>query len=218
MSDTLFHQNFTLSDDATAIFFIGRRHPQHRVLDKRPPPDLAKAKELLTEAGYPNGFQVTMDCPNDRYVNDAAICTAVSAMLARVGVKVDVDTRTQATFFADVLSPNQTGFYLLGWAPTTYDAHTGLAINFNTRGPTGLGLANVGGYSYPRIDELTKAVGQELDQTKRNAMIDEAAKIIQDDVAILPLHQQVVVWAMKDTVDIPQPADNMLALRLVHMK
>ena len=91
----------------------------------RPKFDPDGAKKLLTEAGYPDGFEVTMDCPNDRYVNDAAICQAVVGMLARIGVKINLLAQPKAQYFAKVLKPGgyQTSFYLLGWTPGTSDAH-----------------------------------------------------------------------------------------------
>ena len=99
-------QLFTLSKDFT-----------------RPKFDPDGAKKLLTEAGYPDGFEVTMDCPNDRYVNDAAICQAVVGMLARIGVKVTLLAQPKAQYFAKVLKPGgyQTSFYLLGWTPGTLE-------------------------------------------------------------------------------------------------
>ena len=107
-------------------------------LNKRLPYDPAAAKKLLAEAGYPDGFEVTMNCPNDRYVNDAEICQAVAVMLARIGVKVDLVAETKATYFPKVLSRN-TSFYLLGWTPGTYDSHNPLFSLMSTpgRGRTG---------------------------------------------------------------------------------
>src|ERR1700758_931656 len=87
----------------------------------RPKYDPDAAKKLLAEAGYPDGFELTMDCPNDRYVNDAAICQAVVGMLARIGVKVNLLAQPKAQYFAKVLKPGgfQTSFYLLGWTPAS---------------------------------------------------------------------------------------------------
>src|SRR5260370_6938637 len=88
----------------------------------RLPYDTATAKKLLADAGYPNGFEIGMNCPNDRYVNDAQICQAVAAMLARIDVKVNLMVETKATYFPKILS-RDTSFYLLGWTPASYDAH-----------------------------------------------------------------------------------------------
>ena len=101
--------------------------PQLFALSKdftRPKYDPDGAKKLLTEAGYPDGFEVTMDCPNDRYVNDAAICQAVVGMLARIGVKVELLAQPKAQYFAKVLKPGgfKTSFYLLGWTPASMDS------------------------------------------------------------------------------------------------
>lgn len=177
-------------------------------MNVRPASDPAKARALLAEAGYPDGFQVTLDCPNDRYVNDEAICTAISSMLARVGVKVDVYARTKTRYFADTAYPNyNTSFYLLGWTPSTYDAHNVFQSILHTRGP-GVGLTNGSGWSNARIDELTGLIATDLDPARRQALIVEGAKIVQDEVPFIPLHQQTIVWAARDNVELTQPADN----------
>ena len=114
-----------------------------------------------------------MDCPNDRYVMDEQICTAITSMLARIGVKVDLLAQTKAKYFAKIIPPKyDTDFYLLGWTPATYDAHNALYSLLGTRG-TARGEVNVSGYSNPALDELIDKIGVETDQAKRDAMIDQ---------------------------------------------
>ncbi len=186
-------------------------------LNKRLPYDPDAAKKLLAEAGYPNGFEVGMNCPNDRYVNDEEICKAVSAMLARIGVKVNLVAETKGSYFPKILSRN-TSFYMLGWTPGSYDSHNPLFALLATPGAGGQGQFNLGTYSNARVDELTKAIATETDIKKRNAMIAEAMKIHQDDVGHIPLHQQALAWAMKRNVDLVQLADNYMPLKWVTIK
>jgi peptide/nickel transport system substrate-binding protein len=182
-------------------------------LNKRLPYDPEAAKKLLAEAGYPNGFEVGMNCPNDRYVNDEEICKAVAAMLAKVGIKVNLTAETKGTYFPKILSRN-TSFYLLGWTPGTYDSHNPLNALMSTPDPkTGRGQFNLGGYSNARVDELTQLIASETDAAKRNAMIREAMKIHQDDIGHIPLHQQALAWAMKKSVNTVQLADNFMMLK-----
>ncbi len=187
-------------------------------IDVRPKADVAKAKQLLTEAGYPNGFKVGMDCPNDRYVMDEQICTAIVSMMARVGVKIDLNAQTKAKFFAKVNAPKyDTDFFLIGWTPSTYDAHNALYALVGSRG-NGRGEVNDGGYSNPVLDDLIGQISVQTDETKRNALIDQAAELLQKDVPVIPLHQQVIVWAAKKNVDVVQPADNYLPYRFIQVK
>jgi peptide/nickel transport system substrate-binding protein len=189
-------------------------------LNVRPKTDIAKAKALLAEAGYPNGFGITLDCPNDRYVNDEAICTAISSMMAKAGIKVEVYARTKVKFFAEIGYPRyETSFYMLGWTPSTYDAHNALKQLMQTRGKNqGWGIGNDGGYSNDKVDDLIEKIGIELDSKKRLGMIDEAMKTIQADFGTLPLHQQTIVWAAKNNVELTQPADNYFPMRWVTVK
>jgi peptide/nickel transport system substrate-binding protein len=186
-------------------------------LNKRLPHDAEAAKKLLADAGYPQGFEVGMNCPNDRYVNDEEICKAVAAMLARVGVKVNLMAESKSTYFPKILSRN-TSFYLLGWTPGSYDSHNPLFALMSTPGAGGQGQFNLGSYSNPKIDELTKAIAVETDLAKRTAMIREAMQIHQDDVGHLPLHQQALAWAMKKNVNTVQLADNFMMLKWTVVK
>ena len=187
-------------------------------LDQRPVPDVARAKALMAEAGYADGFTLGLDCPNDRYVNDEAICTAVVPMLARIGVKVELSSRTKARHFAEINPPgNNTSFFMLGWSPSSYDAHNVLFDLLGTQDGS-RGADNDGRYSNPGLDKLVDRIGVETDQASRQTLISEAARLVQADIAAIPLHQQVLVWAAKDKVDLVQRADNYFALRYVRMK
>jgi peptide/nickel transport system substrate-binding protein len=196
-------------------------------LDVRPKVDVNLSKKLLTEAGYPKGFEVGMDCPNDRYVKDEQICQAVTAMLARIGIKVNLLAQTRAKYFAKILRtasdmdkvPN-TDFYMLGWTPgATYDVHNVFEQLLQTpSNVTKKGQFNSGGYSNKRLDELADMMERETDKTKREAEIREATKIYLDDFAYIPLHQQALIWAAKDNVELVQPADNYFPLRYVRIK
>jgi peptide/nickel transport system substrate-binding protein len=183
-------------------------------------PDLARAKKLMVEAGYPDGFEVTMDCPNDRYVNDEKVCQAVSAMLARIGVKINLLAQTKSKYFGKILpqAGNLTSMYMLGWTPTSIDAHNALlnlAACRDTK--TAAGQFNLGGYCNPKVDALTAQIGAETDQVKRNAMIKQAFDIVRADWGYLPLHQQPMSWGVKDTIKVVQRADDVLDLRNVVM-
>jgi peptide/nickel transport system substrate-binding protein len=187
-------------------------------LDQRPKVDPAKAKSLLADAGYPSGFRVALDCPNDRYVMDEQVCTAITSMLARIGIKADLLAQTKAKYFAKILAPRyDTDFYMLGWTPATYDAHNVLYTLLGTRSG-GRGEVNVAGYSNPALDELITKIGVEADPAKRAAMIDDAAKVIQQDVPVIPLHQQMIVWAARDNIQLAQPADNFFPFRYIVVK
>jgi peptide/nickel transport system substrate-binding protein len=191
-----------------------------QALDQRLPYDPAAAKTLLAEAGYPNGFSATMDCPSDRYVNDEAICDAIVAMLAKVGVKLRLDAQTRGKFFAKLLLPDyRVSFFLLGWAPPTYDALNALANLAATRvRDAHLGDANYGGYSNPDLDRLIGEIANESDESKRLELLRRGLMLVKDDIAYIPLHQQQIVWAARDNIELVQEADGTFPLRFVRVK
>src|SRR6201747_1074762 len=182
----------------------------------RPKPDPEGAKKLLAEAGYPDGFEVTMDCPNDRYVNDAAICQAVVGMLARVGIKINLLAQPKAQYFAKVLKPGgfQTSFYMLGWTPATSDAQNVLYDIMGCRDDpkSSRGEANLGGYCNKKMDELADKVLLETDGGKRDLLIKEAFEIGNKDFGYIPLHQQALAWGVSKKVKLTQRADNQVLL------
>ncbi len=182
---------------------------------KRHPYDVAAAKKLLTEAGYPNGFEVRMDCPNDRYVADEAICQAIGAMLARIDIKVQVLAEPKAKYFARAGS--QAGydhsFAMLGWTPGSGDAHNVLANLAACRDMKGNGgINNLGGYCNKEVDALIGKILVETDTTKRDDLIAQAFRIVHEEVGVLPVHQQALAWGVSKKVEMAQRADNQILL------
>jgi peptide/nickel transport system substrate-binding protein len=193
--------------------------PQLFALSKdftRPKFDPDGAKKLLAEAGYPDGFEVTMDCPNDRYVNDAAICQAVVGMLARIGVKVNLLAQPKAQYFAKVLKPGgyQTSFYMLGWTPASSDSHNVLFDIMGCRDDpkSSRGEANLGGYCNKQLDAIADKVLAETDTAKRDQLIKQAFEIAAKDYAYIPLHQQSLAWGVSKKVKLTQRPDNEVLL------
>jgi peptide/nickel transport system substrate-binding protein len=180
--------------------------------NKRLPYDVDAAKKLMAEAGYPSGFEVGMNCPNDRYVNDRLICETVAANLSRIGVKINLQAETKGTYFPKILR-RDTSFYMLGWTPGTYDAHNALNALMRCVDDKGSGQFNLGAYCNPKVDELTLKIQSETDKGKRNAMIREAFDLHAADVGHLPLHQQGLAWGVSSKVKLVQLADNFMPFK-----
>jgi peptide/nickel transport system substrate-binding protein len=191
----------------TALMIGPGVHGYESGMDKRLGYDPEAAKKLLADAGYPNGFELTMNCPNDRYVNDGRICQAVAANLSRIGVKINLATETKGTYFPKILR-RDTSFYLLGWTPVTYDAHDALNSLMACPDDKGAGQFNLGAYCSPNLDKLTKSIQSETDQKKRDDLIREAFKLHMDEIGHLPLHQQALAWGISKKVTLTQRADN----------
>ncbi|MGB7183170.1 MAG: ABC transporter substrate-binding protein [Burkholderiaceae bacterium] len=190
-------------------------------MNVRYPYDVDAAKKLMAEAGYPDGFEVTMDCPNNRYVNDEKICQAAASMLAKIGVKVNLLAQPKSKYFGKVLAQNgyDTSFFLLGWTPSTFDSHNPIASLIACRGGEDkLGAFNLGGYCNPKINELSASIKSETDQAKRQAMIDEVFKTHHDEVGHIPLHQQPLSWGVSDKAEVIQRPDNVFDLRYAIVK
>ena len=186
---------------------------------KRLPYDPAAAKKLLAEAGYPDGFEVGMDCPNDRYVNDEAICLATVSMLAKVGIKVNLLAQPKAKYFPKILAPKMdTSFYMLGWTPGSFDSWNVLFNLHGCQDDTGRGKFNLGRYCNPEVDKLTVKILSETDQAKRDALIEEAWTMTIDDIAHIPLHQQALAWGVRNNVELKQRPDNQFEWRHVMIK
>ena len=181
--------------------------------------DVDKAKALMADAGYSDGFSLTMDCPNNRYVNDEKICTAVVGMLAKIGIKVNLLAQPKAIYFAKVLGPKyDTDFYMLGWTPGSFDSWNVLHNLISCRDESGAGKFNLGGYCNQRVTELTTMILSETDIAKRNAMIAEAFALVHEERGYIPLHQQGLAWGKADKVELAQRADNQFMLYYVNVK
>jgi len=169
--------------------------------------DLAKAKALMAEAGYGDGFETQLNCPNNRYVNDEEICQAVLAMWARIGIKGKLAAENMATFIQKVQNFD-TSIYLLGWGVATYDAQYTLQSLVRTRAGGPDGNFNFSRISDPEVDKLVDAMKTETDLPKRNAMIRDALVRTRDEVLLIPLHHQMRPWAMKKGVTTVHRSDD----------
>lgn len=193
--------------------------PYHRGYDKRfegrvLPYDPEAAKALLKEAGYGDGFTVTMVAPNDRYVNDQAVALALVSMLAKVGIKVELQS-VPASRWLPMMIKAETDMWLAAWtAVGTIDAHSYLhAIVHSKDGKKG--VFNGGKFSNARIDELEEAIAQEGDMAKRNGLIFEAFSLQRQELPQIPLLQPTLTWATKDNVTVHQSPNSTFELRFV---
>lgn len=177
-------------------------------LDQREPVDLNQARALLTEAGYPEGFDFTLDCPNNRYMHDEEICQALAAMWTRIGIKARPNPMPFANFIPKI-EKLDTSAYILGWGATTYDALNSLQSLVRTRANgSSDGSYNLGRISNPKIDALIDAAKTESDSIKRDAMLREALELTAQNYYYIPIHHQMRPWAMKKTViTVPRPDD-----------
>jgi peptide/nickel transport system substrate-binding protein len=176
-------------------------------IEKRLPYDRERAKKLLAEAGYPNGFEVTLDCPNNRYVNDEKICQALAAMWAQIGVKVAVNAMPRATYFPK-LEKTETSMYMLGWGGGTTDAIFVLQPVLSTYSGKGDGDYNYGRFSNAKLDELTAKIKTNMNADERLKQIHEALLAHNAETNHIPLHRQMIPWATRDNVTAVHRADN----------
>ena len=184
-------------------------------LAARPDFDPDKARALLAEAGYADGFSFGLKCPNNRYLNDESVCQAITGMLAQIGITATLDAMPVQNYWPELRADNY-DMYLLGWSPGTFDAEH--PIRFLAATPNEekkLGSWNFGGYSNARVDELLPMIQSEIDEAKRQAMIDESHKILQDEMAYVPLYVQPLVWGTRSNIELTQRPDDFFLLRWV---
>ncbi|MFN9448493.1 MAG: ABC transporter substrate-binding protein [Rubrivivax sp.] len=185
-------------------------------LESRLPFDLAAARRLMTEAGYAEGFEVTLDCPNNRYVNDEEICLALAAMWAQIKVKIKVNGMPRSTYFPK-MEKWDTSMYMLGWGGAVTDAETTLTPVMRNPGSKGEGLYNYGRSRNDNFDKLAAASSVEPDARKREAIVKQALREWRNSVHSLPLHRQMIPWAARQNIEVVHRADNWLEVPWVQV-
>jgi peptide/nickel transport system substrate-binding protein len=171
----------------------------------------------MAEAGYADGFEVTLDCPNNRYVNDEEICIALAAMWAQLKVRVKVNAMPRSTYFPK-LEKYDTSLYMLGWGGAVTDAETTLTPVMRNLGDKGVGLYNYGRSRNDRFDALAAQSTTEPDPRKREALVKAALREWKEQVHTIPLHRQMVPWAARAHVDVVHRADNWLEVDWVRLR
>jgi peptide/nickel transport system substrate-binding protein len=165
-------------------------------LDQRLPYDPRTARALLAEAGYPQGFGVTLDCPNNYYVNDEKICRAVAGQLSEIGIAVSVNAQPEDRHYQKI-GMDESDFWLESYTAETLDSLEVFLISIRSGG-----VDNWSGYANPRVDRLIEQLGTASLTYARDALIEEVWRIVLDDVVFLPLHHQVLVWAMRENLNL----------------
>jgi len=168
-------------------------------LNAYPKADIEAAKKLMADAGYDDGFEVTLNCPNDRYVNDEAICQAAVGMMGKIGIEANLVAQSKSQHFP-LISGRTTDFYLIGWGAPTFDSE--FVFNFLVHSQTDeRGTFNGAQFSDATIDEKIKSLGSEVDLDKRNATIAAIWNTVQEEQIYLPVHHQILNWGMKVNID-----------------
>jgi peptide/nickel transport system substrate-binding protein len=182
--------------------------------ERRPSYDRDRARALLAEAGFPNGFAATLDCPVGTY--DEA-CQAVVAMLAQVGIRAALNLQPNSQFIGRI-QRREAGFYMLSWGVPTFDALYTLRAVMASRSMAGGASWNAGGWSEPRFDELVRAVEAETDAEKRRALIREAHALHNAQLGHVPLYHMMIPWAHRAGVRVAHRADNQVQVREVRLE
>jgi peptide/nickel transport system substrate-binding protein len=186
-------------------------------IEKRLPYDVAAARQLLADAGYADGFEVTLDCPNNRYINDEKICVALAGMWAQLKLKVRVNAMPRSNYFPK-LDKLDTSLYMLGWGGSITDAETTFTPIYRNRGDKGVGSYNYGNYTDDKLDAAAAAQSSEADPDKRKALIKTVFKLHNDAVRHIPLHRQFIPWAERNNVNAVHRADNWFEWQWVTVK
>jgi peptide/nickel transport system substrate-binding protein len=182
-------------------------------LEKRLPYDPAAARKLLAEAGYADGFSVTLDCVNVTF--RAAVCQAIASMLAQVNIRVTFQPSPSALFFPK-LTQATSSFFEFGWTPST-DPWTTLNATVRSFDGAGSGAFNGGRYSNPTLDALVDAIRTEPDLARRRALTGDALRLLHAELPLIPLYRRTLTWVMRPQVHVVPLPNDVLELRWVRI-
>ena len=179
--------------------------------------DPEAARRLLAVAGFPDGFQLTLSCPNDRYINDAIICQAVGQMWTQVGVRTNIQTMPKSVYFTKMLA-GEFSAYLLGWGNTRGDSISVLKNVIHSRDNVSGGGTWNPSYSNLQLDSAIDQAITVMDSQQRGAQLTEIMSIAIGDVALIPLHTQPVIVATRAGLRYtPVPGEETLAILLTKL-
>ena len=174
---------------------------------KPEPYDPDGARKLLAEAGYPDGFGLTLHGPNDRYVNDDQVAQAIAQMLARIGIATKVETMPSSVYFSRA-NKLEFSLILVGWGSDTAEASSPLkALLATYNNQKGMGQANRGRYSNPKMDALLEQALATVDDARREKLLQQATEVAMTDLGIIPLYHQESVWATRKGIAYTPRAD-----------
>ncbi|MEP0074077.1 MAG: ABC transporter substrate-binding protein [Marinomonas sp.] len=177
--------------------------------DLEPNYDLQKALQLMKEAGYEQGFRISMMAPNNRYLNDEKVAQAISAMLARINIIVDLKTLPKAQYFKE-LDNRSADIMMLGWQSDTMDANNTFEFVVACSDVnTGLGIYNASAYCNTNIDNKIQRANREMQPDQRRRLLQEIEQTLYNEVPIIPLYWQALTWAAKSNVKIQDIINNM---------
>jgi peptide/nickel transport system substrate-binding protein len=169
--------------------------------------DLDGARKLLVEAGYPDGFGLTLHAPNNRYVNDEQVAQAIAQMLTKIGIQTRIDAMPSAVYFSRA-SKLDFSFMLVGWGAETMEASSPLKALLATFNPArGMGTANRGRYSNPKMDAVLDQALATVDDGRREKLLQQATEIGVGDLGIISLYHQHNLWATRRGVAYEPRAD-----------
>jgi peptide/nickel transport system substrate-binding protein len=182
-------------------------------MGKLPEVNIEKAKQLMSEAGYGDGFSVTLNCTNDSFVNDERICQAIVGMMAKIGIKVHLDVQPAGVVFPMVAN-GKTDFYLMGWGASTFDSQYVFDNLVHSRSE-GRGAWSAVNFNNAEIDAKIETLGTEANIEKRNATIAEIWKVVQDESFYLPIHAQMLARASAKKIHITSNLSNSLLVKTI---